>query len=717
MNPLSFRLLLLRFALLPILCVCIFVGILSWQFHELELLRAQTTRATTLTIGSDRLLNTLVDEETGVRGFALSGNAAFLEPYHAAAERMDDELNAITSTSEGDPGVGAEVREIRADIARFEMANQAIVSSAPTHREDTGALMGQKQVMDRLRSRIHKLEKEQSTLRDQGRDKLQRMYATQPIVAIAGGALTAIFLVLDGIGQFRKLSRAFADQLHEIRIQRNSLSTTLRSIGDAVIVCDKDGKITLLNSTAEQLTGWNSQEAVGEQLDTVFSIVNETTRKAVESPVAKVLRTGQVVGLANHTVLIRRDGSEVAIDDSGAPIRGDKGEIAGVVLVFRDIAERRKAERELALRSAELESLLHHSPAGFASFDRSYRYLRVNKALADIDGIPEEAHLGRKLSELMPEAFPVLEPLLDSVFRDGKTIQQEFIGRRPHDESERQWLTWFYPVLAGDSAVPVLAGAIILDNTDRWHAQDALVRTEKLAAVGRLAASIAHEMNNPLTSVTNLLYLIAYDQTLSESTRGFVERASVELDRVSRIATQTLRFARRTMNPAQVNLEEIVNGLMLLFGGRMNQSQIKVTIRKRNPSTFTGYASEIMQLLTNLLGNAIDAIGSGGTITIAMQNSTHWSTGTRCVAVSVADSGPGIPAELRKKIWEPFFTTKADTGTGLGLWLVDETVRKNGGWIRVRTASTEARHGTVFRVLLPLEMPHPAESGSAQATN
>lgn len=662
-----------------------------------------------MAIGSDRLLNSLVDEETGVRGFALSGNAIFLQPYHAAADRIDDELNATTSAADGNSTANAELREIRTSIAKFDTVNQAIVSSDPEHRADVDTLLAQKQAMDRLRSRIHKLESEQSALREQGQRKLVKMYAAQPLVAAIGGILIAIFLVLDGFGQFRKLSKAFLEQLTRIELQRNSLSTTLTSIGDAVIVCDKDGKITLLNPTAAQLTGWSMQQAIGEHLDTVFPIVNETSRKKVESPVSKVLRTGQVVGLANHTVLIRRDGSEIAIDDSGAPIRGESDEIVGVVLVFRDIEERRKAERELALRNAELESLLQHSPAGFATFDRSYRYLRVNQALAKIDGIAEGAHLDKTLGEILPEAFPVLQPLLDSVFHDGVTIQREFIGRRPQDESERQWLTWFYPVFIGESSTPVRAGAIILDNTDRWHAQEALVRTEKLAAVGRLAASIAHEMNNPLSSVTNLLYLIGYDQTLSESTRGFVERASIELDRVSRIATQTLRFARRTLNPAQVNLEEIVNGLMLLFGGRVNQSQIAIKIRKRNISTFNGYASEVMQLLTNLLGNAIDAIGIGGSITIAMQDSTHWSTGTQCVAVSVADSGPGIPVELRKKIWEPFFTTKAETGTGLGLWLVEETVRKNGGWIRMRTADGEARHGTVFRLLLPLEMPQAAD--------
>jgi C4-dicarboxylate-specific signal transduction histidine kinase len=271
-------------------------------------------------------------------------------------------------------------------------------------------------------------------------------------------------------------------------------------------------------------------------------------------------------------------------------------------------------------------------------------------------------------------------------------------------------LTWFYPVFTAESAEPVLVGAIVIDTTERWHAQKALVRTEKLAAVGQLAASIAHEMNNPLSSVTNLLYLVACDETLNESTRAFVDRAALELDRVSKIATQTLRFARRTVAPAQVNIEEIVNGLMLLFGGRLTQSHVSASVRKRKVSNFYGYSSELMQLLTNLLSNAIDAIGESGKITIAIQDSRDWRTSLPCVAVTVADSGPGIAPQYREKIWEPFFTTKSETGTGLGLWLVEETVRKNGGSIRMRTASSATQHGTVFRLLLPFQPPSNAET-------
>jgi signal transduction histidine kinase len=128
---------------------------------------------------------------------------------------------------------------------------------------------------------------------------------------------------------------------------------------------------------------------------------------------------------------------------------------------------------------------------------------------------------------------------------------------------------------------------------------------------------------------------------------------------------------------------------------------IAVRRRMRKVSPMHGYASEVVQVISNLVSNAIDAIGSPGSIIIAVQDATDWRTDERCVAITIADSGPGIPEAIRRKIWEPFFTTKAETGTGLGLWLVDETVRKNGGSIHLRTATEAQRHGTIFRVLLP----------------
>lgn len=710
MTQSEFRLLLLRFALLPLICVLAFAALTSLVVHQITAMRAEGGRATSLLLQANRLLNSLVDEETGIRGFLATGDSTFLEPYQETATRLHGDLDDFAAQAAPDAALSVQVAGIRADFDRYSLINSQILATAAAHAQTTPLLLRQKETMDSLRHRLGEVIREQSASRAASRERVSRIFANLPLAAMIGGVIVVCLIVWDGIRQFRRISRAFGAQIAEIEIQRNQLDTTLHSIGDAVVVTDAAGAITLFNTTAEGVTGWTRDEALGKPLSTVFRIVNEYTRQAVESPVEKVLRTGQIVGLANHTLLIRKDGSEVAIDDSGAPIFDDKGAIVGVVLVFRDIQARRVAERELALRNAELESLFENSPAGFATFDREHRLVRVNAAMAAMDGIAVPDHLGRTIEELVPAGAPIFAEILDTIFAEGKPVQREFVGAPPHDpDTERQWLMWFYPIVAEGAFVadapgarePVLGGVIVLDTTARWHAQEALVRNEKLVAVGRLAASIAHEMNNPLTSVTNLLYLVGCDETLDATTRGYVERASIELDRVSRMSTQTLRFARRSMAPAYVDLDDVIQGVLLLFSGRLSHAMITVSRRRRRVSSFHGYASEVVQVVSNLVSNAIDAIGSPGRITIALQDSVDWRTGEPAIAITVADSGPGIPEAIQKKIWEPFFTTKAETGTGLGLWLVDETVRKNGGSIHLRTASGERFHGTVFRVVLP----------------
>lgn len=704
MTESSFRRLLLRFAFVPLAVIALLITLLFLILHGIAERRIEGYRATSVILQSDLVLQSLIDQETGVRGYLASGQREFLEPYNQASARLTQQFDTLASLLRDIPQQSGLAAEIAPRIQRFESINNSLLSGSLSPADRARLLADQKATMDSLRLQFAQISSRQTATRNSSRSEIDVLYKGLLGTAIIGGTLAALVLVLHGIFIFGRITSAFRQQLHVAETQRDYLRTTLESIGDGVIVCDAAGAVTLINPTAEQLTGWPHNEALGQPLRSVFPIVAEYTREPVENPVEKALRLGSTVGLANHTVLVRRDGTELPIDDSGAPIHDADGNITGVVLVFRDIADKRKAERELALRNAELESLFLHSPIGFSTFDRAHRYLRVNRTFAEIDGAAVDAHIGKTIQEIGIRTDLNLGPLIDRVFQRGVVIQREVIGTAAADpDTERQWLMSLYPILVDHQIEPIEAGLIVLDTTDLWRAQSSLIQSEKLAAVGRLAASIAHEMNNPLASVMNLLYLIAQDNTLHGETREYVDRANIELARASKIATQTLRFAKRSMAPVRFSVGELTEAVLLLFNGRISLNRITVTTKIRGNPHLLGHPTEIMQLLTNLIGNAIDALPPDGRLAISVREATGWKNGEAGIAIVVSDAGSGIPHKVRERIWQPFFTTKDDTGTGLGLWLVDEMVRKNGGSVSMRTRTEGPAAGTTFRVFLPID--------------
>jgi signal transduction histidine kinase len=236
-------------------------------------------------------------------------------------------------------------------------------------------------------------------------------------------------------------------------------------------------------------------------------------------------------------------------------------------------------------------------------------------------------------------------------------------------------------------------------------AEEALRRSEKLAVTGRLAASIAHEINNPLASVTNLLYLIGSSSSLEE-TKKYTQIAATELARVSAIVTQTLRFYREQSKPAIVQVTEIVDSALSLYRPRIVAADIVVERDFRECSPVLAMAGELRQVMLNLIGNSLDAIGRDGTLKIRTSNAREHSNGSRAgIRLTVADSGSGISPEIRKTLFEPFVSTKGDTGTGLGLWVSSQIVQRHGGTIQVKSRVLSPYTGTVFSVFLPLQ-PH-----------
>lgn len=387
-------------------------------------------------------------------------------------------------------------------------------------------------------------------------------------ISVYGPAREHFVAVFDVITERKRAEEA-------LRQNEERWATTLRSIGDAVISTCARGKVIFMNEVAQTLTGWPLVDAQGKDLETVFNIVNEVTRVRSESPVSRVIHQGQTVGLANHTALISRDGTEYPIEDSAAPIRNKDGEITGIVLVFHDVVEKRKAEK-------------------------------------------------------------------------------------------------------------------------------AVQNSERLATTGRLAATLAHEIHNPLDTVGNLLYLMNQAPD-PEASRQYVELASQEVARVTQMTRHMLAFQRESNKPVPVNVAEILDSVVVLFERKIQSAGIQVEKHVHFEREFLGLPGEMRQVFANLFGNAVEAVGKNGKIRLSAYASQNWRTGEFGLRVVVADNGPGIPKNIRGKIFEPFFTTKGEAGTGLGLWITSGIVNNSGGTLRLRSVTRDGRTGTCFSVFLPIK--------------
>ena len=347
---------------------------------------------------------------------------------------------------------------------------------------------------------------------------------------------------------------------------------------------------------------------------------------------------------------------------------------------------------------ALLDSMLANAPIGFAFFDRKYRFVRVNQFLADMNGYSFALHLGRGVGGILPPTTAArLERNIETVFQTGEPVRNLELTWEPEPRRSRTWLVHLYPVRTETDATRWV-GAILVDTTEQKRGEETLRRTEKLAATGRLAASIAHEINNPLEAVTNLLYLIR-QENLSPEAAHFAELAQQEVTRVSEITQQTLRFYRQSTLPAQSNIGELLDSVITLHLGRIQSLQVDLRRDYDRSLHLFAFAGELRQLFANLVSNALDAMTPDGGRLVVRAHATA-VRGVPGIRVSVADTGCGISQEARRHIFEPFFTTKETTGTGLGLWVSDQIIRKHHGSVRVRSRVT-GHTGTVFSIFFP----------------
>jgi len=406
------------------------------------------------------------------------------------------------------------------------------------------------------------------------------------------------------------------------------------------------------------------------------AIANASHRTQREAAVNPIEYTQLIAEVATLRLLLE-------VNESTALLQAQRADRAMARL--REAAEAREAQAN------QLRQVTEASIDSVFVLDAAWRVQYVNAlggALA-----PGQEILGRPLFDI----FPYLE---HAAF--GRHARQAM--------AERVQVCFLELCPAGQwfeiSVSPVGDGLVIFlrDVTNARQQDELLRRSEKLAAVGRLASSISHEINNPLESVVNLLYLIEHSDSAGDEMRTYAQLAASELSRVSHIVTQTLKFHRQSVSAQHSRLSDILDSVIALFQGRLLGMKVRVHRRFDADDSLSCLAGDIRQVFANLIGNALDALQGQGELWMRTRRSCDWSGSERVpgLRITVADNGSGMSDHTRRNLFEAFYTTKPNTGTGLGLWVSQGIIQNHGGRVRVRSSQRPGRSGTVFSVFFPL---------------
>ncbi|HVF23065.1 MAG TPA: PAS domain S-box protein [Pyrinomonadaceae bacterium] len=506
--------------------------------------------------------------------------------------------------------------------------------------------------------------------------------------------------------EIAKVAQARATERHEV------FRVTLRSIGDAVITTDIHGRVTYLNEVAESLTGWSLKEALDEPLERVFPIVNEVTRQPVENPATRVLREGIVVGLANHTVLIKRDGTECPIDDSAAPIRDEQGHVSGCVLIFRDVTAQRLIEHDKAnqLHTARLlAAIVESSNDAIISKSLDGIIQTWNAAAERLFGFTAEEAVGRHISIVIPPERIAEEEQIIRRLRAGQRVEQ-FETERVRSDAQRIIVALTISPIKDDAGNVVGASKIVRDVTQRKRLEDNLrVLAANLSENDRrkneFLATLAHELRNPLAPMSNMLEVLKRadgDGAIIDQAHETIER---QLGQMVRLVDDLLDLNRIThdrleLRRSEVDLSSVIQQAVEVARPLVDEAGHKLIVElPKEPIYLNADRTRLAQVFGNLLNNSSKYTRARGSI---------WLTAKRDggeVVVTVKDNGAGIPPDKLNSIFEMFMqvdstSDRSQGGLGIGLTLVKRFVEMHDGTIEPRSAGEGM--GSEFTVRLPI---------------
>ena len=351
---------------------------------------------------------------------------------------------------------------------------------------------------------------------------------------------------------------------------------------------------------------------------------------------------------------------------------------------------------EAALR---LAAIVESSDDAIVSKDLNGIVTSWNKSAERIFGFTAEEIIGKSILTIIPPELHGDEPGILARIRAGKRIEH-FETVRMKKNGERVDISLTVSPVKDQHGNIIGAAKIARDITHQKKLEATLRTTERLASVGRLAATVAHEINNPLEAITNFIYLAKQQPGLSEKLQRYLTNADQELRRVAHIAQQTLGFYRDNSKAAELSVAELIGDVLTIYERKITYKQLRVEREVEPGLTINTVGGELKQVLSNLIANAIDASSEGGKIVIRCRATRKARSGIYGIQITVADTGVGISKDDQRQLFAPFFTTKKDVGTGLGLWITKDLVEKKGGNIRFRSTDQKPS-GTVMSVFLP----------------